>query len=84
MTEPPPDRWTQAEVRKRIEDTFEEAARAKAQRELARIMLDPESLQFRVQLAVLAIAAGSMEKLRLAVSNAREDFRDVIASAYAK
>jgi hypothetical protein len=49
-----------------------------------RIMLDPASLQCRVQLAVLARCGDSVPKLRECVNVALDDFREAITMAYGK
>lgn len=82
MPEPLPSLWTSAEVRRRVEAEYPESQRAAVLRELAKIIHDPESLQARVQLAVLTRARGSLEKLRESVSAAIEDFRGTISDAY--
>jgi hypothetical protein len=69
-------------VLSKIEDVFPDAERASVLQMLDRYGLVPhEPERERVQLAILKLCEGDKEQLRLAVDDAKSDFRDVLAWA---
>ena len=73
---------TPQDVERVIARDFKPEERSLATEELARYRLaGNKEVPARVQLAVLKLAAGDLERLRMNVEVALADFRDVIASA---
>jgi hypothetical protein len=69
-------------VLSKIEHVFPESERAAVLQVLDRYGLGPnEPERERVQLAILKVCGGDQEQLRLALDNAKSDFRDVLAWA---
>jgi hypothetical protein len=69
-------------VRSKIEQVFPEEAEAEVLRLLDLYGVQPhEPERERVQLAILKLSDGDKEQLRLAVSDAKMDFRNVLAWA---
>ena len=74
MTEP----WTREDVVQRVARDFPVEQREEVLATLDRYPGDTPAGRARVQLAVLTVAAGDLQKVREYVAHANIDFRDVL------
>jgi hypothetical protein len=75
------DTWTREAVLERVARDFEDSQHAMVLAALDEYPGDSAAGRARVQLAVLALANGSLELVRQNVAHARADYRDVLYSA---